>query len=179
MGTLRPILKVKKSQGFEAWFVVIAVLLAVGLFLIIMNKAVDEIKDPLTDGLHGSVNDSDFNVTKVMDQTSGAGYVFDKLLPFLIIGLFAFVMILAGSIMKHPVMIFVGIIIIGVVILLAVVYSNVYNNITSTDEFSNQKAAMPIQDKFMRYLPYIVFIMAIGIGAAIIFTKKGGMSGGL
>jgi len=181
MGNRRRLLNksVKKSQGFEAWFFVIVVLLALSLFFVILNKSVSEIKEPLVDGLHNSISNDDVNITKVLNQTENSGLLFDKMIPFLIIGLFSFVMILAGSIMKHPMMIFVGIIILGVLILLAVVYSNVYNNITSTDEFSQTKLDMPIQDKFMQYLPYIVFLMAIGIGIAVVRAKGGGYSGGL
>ena len=171
--------KIKKSQGFEAWFFVIVILLAVGLFLLILNKVVVEIKTPLDEGLQSAMPDNpSVNITKTLDQTSGAGLMFDKLLPFLIIGLFGFILIMAGAIIKHPIMIFVGIIILGVVITLAVVYSNIYNDISSTSEFASTKALMPIQDKFMQYLPIIVFIMAIGITAAIIWSRKsGGYSG--
>ena len=91
---------------------------------------------------------------------------------FLIIGLFAFILIMAGSIIKHPAMIFVGIIVLGVVILIAVIFSNIYNNITESDEFSATKAQMPIQDKFMQYLPTIVVIMAILILSAILWSRS-------
>lgn len=164
---------IKKSQGFEAWFFVIVILLAFALFFVVLNKVVSEVKIPLDTGLQSAMPDStSVNITKTLDQTSGAGLMFDKLIPFLIIGLFGFILIMAGAIIKHPIMIFVGIIILGVVITIAVVYSNIYNEITSTDEFASTKAAMPIQDKFMQYLPIIVFLMAIGITAAIIWSRK-------
>lgn len=166
-------LNIKKSQGFEAWFFVIVVLFAVAIFLIVLNKTWGEVKTPLETGLQSAMPaGSSVNVSDTLNQTTGAGLIFDKLLPFLIIGLFAFVLILAGGIMRHPIMIIVGIIILGVCITLAVVYSNVYNEITSTSNFSSIKASMPIQDIFMHYLPVIVFIMAIGITIAIIWGRK-------
>lgn len=178
---LRLITKNKKAQGgFIVWIFVIVVLLGASLFFIILNKAWGEMKTPLNEGLLASLPaDSGINITKTLDQTTSTTLAFDKLIPFLLIGLFAFVLITAGALMDHPIMIFVGIIILGVVILLAVIYSNVYNELTSTEEFSATKAQFPISDKFMQYLPFIVFIMAIGIVAAIIWGKKTGGGGGL
>lgn len=166
-------LNIKKAQGFEAWFFIIVVLFAVAIFLIVLNKTWGEVKTPLETGLQSAMPaGSSVNVSDTLNQTTGAGLIFDKLIPFLIIGLFAFVLILAGGIMRHPIMIIVGIIILGVCITLAVVYSNVYNEITSTSNFSTIKASMPVQDMFMHYLPVIIFIMAIGITVAIIWSRK-------
>jgi hypothetical protein len=167
----------KKAQGFEAWFFVIVALLAIALFLLVMNMTWSKVKPVLEDGLNGAMPEgSGGNVSTVLDQTSSSGLLFDKLIPFLIIGLFAFILIMAGTIIKHPIMIFVGIIILGIVILVAVIYSNIYNNISETTEFEDTKTNMPIQDKFMRYLPVIVFIMAIGIIAGIVYSRSGGSS---
>jgi len=178
MGSLRPL--VKKAQGFEAWFLVIVVLLAFALFFVILNKAWGEIKTPLDEGLRSAMPaDSSVNISETINRTTSAGLSFDKLMPFVIIGLFAFVLILAGGTINHPIMIFVGIIILGVVLTLAVIYSNIYNSITETSEFSDIKSKMPIQDKFLQYLPIIVFLMAIGIAAAIIWSKSSGRSAGL
>jgi hypothetical protein len=166
---------VKKSQGFEAWFFVIVILLAVGLFLLVLNKAWGDIKGPLGAGLNSSVPLADRDtISNTLTQTTGAGLMFDKLLPFLLIGLFGFVLIMAGGIMRHPIMIFVGIIILGVIFTIAAVYSNIYDDISSTSEFSTTKADMPVQDLLMHYLPFIVFIMAIGIITAIVWSRKGG-----
>ena len=167
---------IKKAQSFESWFFVIVVLLAFSLFFIVLNYTWGQVSPELEAGLNSSIpaGETSINLTKTMEQTTGAGLAFDKLIPFVLIGLFAFVLIMAGGIMKHPVMIFVGIIILAVVILLAVVYSNLYNEITSTTEFASTKADMPIQDKFMQYMPFIVFIMGIAITAGILWSRKGG-----
>ena len=79
--------------------------------------------------------------------------------------------------MKHPIMIFIGIVILGVCILLAVVFSNVYTQMSDTDQFADTKAELKIQNKFMDYLPTIVFIMAIGIFIAILYGKGQGAGG--
>jgi len=177
MGSIRPIINKKAQSGFEMWFFVIVVLLAFGFFFLILNKVWDSVKTPLAEGLSSAMpSNSSVNVTTTINQTTNAGYLFDKLTPFILIGLFGFVMIMAGSIIKHPIMIFVGIIVLGVVITIAVIYSNAYNSISSTTEFSSIKENMPIQDKFMQWLPMIVFIMAIGITAGIWWSKS--QSGG-
>lgn len=170
-------IQLKKSQGFEAWFFVIIVLLAFGLFFLILNKVWGDVKDPLNEGLTGAMPDnSPVNITETLDNVTGAGLQFDKLIPLILIGLFGFLLISAGAIIRHPIMIFVGIIILGVVILIAVVFSNVYNEISSSDAFSDTKADLPIQDKFMQYLPTIVVLMAIVVIGAILWSRSG--SGG-
>lgn len=170
--------KLKKAQGFEAWFFVIVVLLAFGLFFLVLNKVLGDIKDPLDEGLTSAMpSNSPVNVSTILGQVTSAGLQFDKLIPFIVIGLFGFLLISAGAIIRHPIMIFVGIIILGVVILIAVVFSNVYSNISSSDEFSSTKAQLTIQDKFMQYLPTIVIIMAIVVVSAILWSRSQG--GGL
>jgi len=171
---------IKKSQGFEAWFFVIAALLAAALVFLILNKAWGSIRAPLETGIESSLEGKDqggANITKILDQTGSTTRTFDKLMPFLIIGLFAFVMIGAGAIIRHPIMIFVGIIILGVVITLAVIYSNVYTSIGNTEEFADTTADLPIQAKFMQYLPVIVFLMAIAIVISIVYAKNSGGGG--
>lgn len=169
--------RIKNAQGFEAWFFIMAIMLAVAIFLLVLNRVWSDIKPELNAGLSSAAPASaDANVTKILDQTSGVSSLLDKLFPFLIIGLFGFLLIIAGTIMKHGAMIFVGIIILGVIVTLAVIYSNVYNSISNTDEFSTSKSELRIQDKFMQYLPYIVFIGAIAIVIGLLMGR--GSNGG-
>ena len=166
---------IKKAQGFEAWFFVIIVLLAFGLFFVILNKTWGEIKEPLDEGLTSAMPDnSPVNISETLGQVTSANLQYDKLIPFIVIGLVGFLLISAGAIIRHPIMIFVGIIILGVVILIAVVFSNVYNNITESDSFADTKTDLPIQDLFMHYLPVIVVIMAIVIFISILISRSQG-----
>lgn len=178
MGSLRQI-QLKKSQGFEAWFFVIVVLLAFGLFFVILNNTWGDISEPLAEGLENAMPSNGINVTRTLGQVTSAGLQFDKLIPFIVIGLFGFLLISAGTIIRHPIMIFVGVVILGIVILVAVVFSNVYNNITESDAFSDTKADLPVQDLFMKYLPVIVILMAIVIVGAILWSRSSGGAGGL
>ena len=171
--------RVKKSQGFEAWFFVIVVLLGFALFFAILNNTWKDIVTPLDEGLSGAMPDNGVNVSRTLGQVTSAGLQFDKLIPFIVIGLFGFLLISAGAIIRHPIMIFVGIVILGVVILVAVVFSNVYNNITESDAFSDTKEDLPVQDLFMKYLPVIVVLMAIVVVGAILWSRSSGGAGGL
>lgn len=175
MEHIRPTLLKKSQAGFISWFFIIIVLLGIAVVVLVLNKAFGEIKAPLDEGLTNSLpSDSSVNVSDILSQTSSATLFYDKLLPFLIIGLFAFVMIVTGSIMKHPIMIIVGIIVLGVVILIAVVYSNLYQSISESDSFASTSAQLPIQSKFLQYLPFIVIIAGIGITIAILWRGQGG-----
>lgn len=166
--------KLKKAQGFEAWFFVIVVMLAFALFFMVLNKVWGDIKEPLDEGLSAAMPSDGVNISQTLNQVTGAGLQFDKLIPLILIGLFGFIMISAGAIIRHPIMIFVGVIVLGVVILISVVFSNLYNEISSTDEFSDTKAEMPIQDLFMHYLPVIVVVMAVVIFIAILLSRSSG-----
>lgn len=69
-------------------------------------------------------------------------------------------MVSAGSIMRSPVMIFVGAIMIGVIIVLAVIYSNVYGGLVDS-ELGNAQDDVTIGSLFMQFLPFIVIAMMI------------------
>ena len=170
---IRP-LRVKKG-GFEDSFFVIAVLFAVVIFTIILAKTWGDVKGPLNTGLQSAMPDnSPVNVTVTLDQVSDMTVLFDKLLPFLFIGLFGFVLIGASVYTQHNIMLFVGIVIVAVTILLGAIYSNIYHQIAESDEFASTTDNFKISDKYMEFLPYILFIMFVGIGALIMWMRKGG-----
>jgi len=170
------LLKIKKS-GFEDAFFVIAFLFAVTIFVLVLAKAYGEIQQPLNEGLTNAMPaDSNVNVTTTLNQLGTTIFLFDKLLPFLIIGLFGFVLMGASLYMGHPIMSFVGIIILGVAVLLAVIYANVYHQISSNPEFSDTNAQLGIQELFMKFLPYLIIAIFIAITAAVIWSRGGGAS---
>ena len=171
---------IKKSQGFLEMLLVVVFLLAIGLFILILNNAWGNIKTPFQEGIEGALpDDSPFNATDTLDRTSNAAQSFDKLLPFLIIGFIAFVMISAGAYMQHPAMIIVGVIMFGIVILIAVIYSNAYQDIAESSTFTSTNDALPVQNKFMQYLPVISFILVGGVILALIWSRRGYGGGGL
>lgn len=172
--------QVRKSQGFVDMFFVMVVLIALAFFFIFLNKMSSSIKTPLSEGLESSMPaDSSVNVTNIMNQTDSSTTSFNKLFLFILIGLFSFIFITGGFITQHPIMIIVGIILLGVGITLAVVYANVYNQIANSDEMSSTTAKFPIQNLFMKFLPAIIVLTVLIITIALLLRRGGGGTGGL
>ncbi len=166
------------KKGFMTWFFVLIVLMGFSIFMLVVNKIVPEINAPLAESLSNNLPDnSPVNVTDILNSSNQTMRNMSNMLPFLIIGLVGFVLISAGAIMKHPIMIFVGIIIFAVVILIGAIYSNVYSEIANSDGFSDVSDQLLIQKKFMDFLPTIIFIIAIGIIGFILYGKSSGGSG--
>lgn len=175
MELLRPIIKpnkrIKKS-GFEDAFFVIAVIFAVVIFIVILSKTWGDVKEPLDEGLTSAMPAGGINVTETLDKVSSTTTLFDKLFPLIIIGLFAFVLIGASIYANHPIMLFVGIIILAVAILIAVIFANIYNQIVETDEFTTTSDDFGISTKFMEFLPQIILIMFVAIGAVVLWARS-------
>lgn len=171
---LRPIIKKKiRKSGFEDAFFVLVVIFTMVIFILILAKVWGEIKDPLDEGLTGSLPaGSGVNITANFATITSTITLFDKLFPLILIGLFALVLIGGAMYANHPIMIFVGIIILAVAILLAVIFSNVYHQIAETEEFESTTDSFPISDKFMEFLPYIIFLMFMAIGATILWARS-------
>ena len=170
----------RKSQGFVDIFFILVVLLAVIFFILILSKSWESMKAPLDTGLNSAMpTDSSVNVTDILNKTSSSTLLWDKLLPFLLIGLFGFIMLGAAAYLNHPVMIFVGIVIIVIAIMLAAIYSNVYQQIIETDEFTSTSDDFPVSKIYMQYMPQILLLMLVGIIIAVTWAKKGGGSVGL
>jgi len=125
------------KKGFEDAFFVIVVVLTIAIFLLILGKAWGEMRNPIENSLNQSVGNDDFNFTSTFDKVDTTLTLFDTLLPFIILGLFAFVFITAGALFKHPMMIFVGIIVLGVALLLGMIYSNIYESISESSNFDD------------------------------------------
>lgn len=166
---------VLRKSGFEDAFFFIAVIFAIAIFGLVIAKAWNSAKPELDSAITSSLpENSSINISTTLNTVTSTIYLLDKLLPLLLIGLFAFVLIGAALYMNHPIMIFVGIIILAIAILLGVIYSNVYNEISSVSEFSEENQHFGITELTMKYLPFILIILFIGILAAIIFSRQGG-----
>jgi len=176
MAVLRSL--IKRKSGFEDAFFVMAVLFTIAIFVLILVKSWTEMRTPLEEGITGALPDgSDVNVTKTFDTITSTTTLLSTLLPFILIGLFAFVFIGTAIYMNHPIMLVVGIIILAVAIMLGAIYANIYHQISSSDEFTETNEQLPIQELFMQYLPYIILLIFIAIIIAIIFLRGQGGGG--
>lgn len=174
------ILENKKGQtDFISLFFVLVVLFGVAIFALVLYNAYDEnIKDNLNDALTSSTPvDADANVTEILGQTSGGIQMLNPLFPLLLVGLFAFGIVMALLGKSHPVFFFIGIIIIAVSIILAAVFSNVYTNIAESDNFTQASAEFGVVEFIMNNLPLTIFILFIVI-VVILYMNKGGQATG-
>ena len=177
---LRLIVKPKKSfTDFISLFFAIAFIFGIGLFFLILSNAYDDhIKDKFNEAITSSTPvDASSNVTKILDQTSVGISRFNPLFPLLIVGVFGFVLVMALMSRSHPAFLFIGIIVLGVALILAAVFSNVYGAISATDEFTNQNTEFNIIGIFMDNLPVIILILFVAI-AIILYALPGKAVGG-
>lgn len=172
----------KSGQAdFISLFFVLVVLFGVAIFAVILYNAYDEnIKDNLNDALTSSTPvDANANVTKVLEQTSGGISMLNPLFPLLLVGLFAFGLIMALMGKSHPVFFFIGLIILAVSIILAVVFSNTYESITDKPQFANASEEMGVMSIVMDNLPVVIFILFLVIaGVMYALRGAGGQPGG-
>lgn len=175
---MKPIInnRIRKS-GFEDIFFVIAFLMATAIFIIVIARAWNSIQDPLEDSIQGvTPSDSNYNVTKTFERTTDMLNGINVLFPLLMIGLFGFVIITAGAMMKHPIMIVVGIIVFAIAVMFAVIMSNVYHQVSDADQFASTNDNFPVMDMIMRYLPFLVIACFVIIGS-VIWINRGSQSG--
>ena len=174
MGLLK---KNKRGQtDFVSLFFVLAVLFGVAIFaLILYNAYNDNIKDNLNDALTASTPvDANANVTKILGQTSGGIQKLNPLFPLLLVGLFAFGLIMALMGRSHPAFFFVGLVILAVSIILAVIFANSYTAISENANFANTTAEFGVVSFIMANLPLTIFILFIAISAVLYGMRGGG-----
>jgi hypothetical protein len=173
---------IKQKKGFTDFislFFALAVLFGVAIFAIILYNAYnDNIKDNLNDALTASTPvDENANITKVLDQTSGGIGKLNPLFPLLLVGLFGFVLVMALMAKSHPAFLFIGFIVLAVALILAVTYSNVYESIATTTNFSDTNDAFSVIGLIMGNLPIVIFILFIAI-AIILYALPAKPQGG-
>ena len=175
------IFKDKKGQAaFEDIFTVIPYLFFAGLLFFIVYFIVGQIKPDVSNALQSSMpSNSPVNVSETMDKTSGGIGLFNSLYPLLLIGLIAMCIVSASFMGSHPVFFFVSLIMLVVMIILGVVFSNVYQTITTDTAFGDTADTFNIPHIFMKYLPVIAFIIVVVVFVIIYSGSSGRSSGGL
>lgn len=159
---------------FEDIFYALAFIFFAAIFIFILYYAFNQAKPEL-----GSILDSNLpanytgtNSTTMLNKVTNTVKMFDVLFPFIIVGLVIMLMVSAMFIQSHPVFFVVAIIILGVTVLLGVVFSNTYQQITEDSNFGTAADDFPVTNVFMKYLPVIMGIIVI-ITAVVIFVKSG------
>lgn len=172
--------RIKKSQAdYIALFFGITIIFSFAVFMLIAYNAYnDNVKGKLNTALTSSTpQDSNANVTEILDDAGTGITRFNILFPLLLVGIIGYVAITALIFKSHPAFFFIGLLILGVALILAVVFSNVYGAISDKPAFSNANSEFTIIGFVLSHLPIITFIIFIII-AVILFgipkTSTGG-----
>lgn len=168
----------KGFQSFEDILYVLVYIFSAALLIFVLYFIFNQINTPIADALTNATSDgtTTYNYTAMGNSTLGAIGIFNTLFPVLILGLILMCAVGAMYIDSHPVFFFVSLIILGVVILLGVVYSNIYQQITEDSAFGATASNFLIMNIFMKYLPWVIAIIMIVV-MIIMWAKPGGTGG--
>jgi len=174
---MRQLIKKNGFTDYTSLFFVIAVLFGVAIFFIILSYTYGEIQPKISDSLSKAATpETGKNVTEILEQIDTSIIRMNVLFPLLLIGLFGFVMVSALMARSHPAFFFIGLIVLGVTLILAAVYSNVYQEIADDDKFASTTSDFSIMGLFLENLPTVIVIFFIAI-AIILYTRVGGSVG--
>jgi len=170
-------LRIRKKKGFvdfSGLFFALAVIFGMAIFFIILGYTYTQIQPKINAGLTGYKSpEANINSTKILSKVDSSITKFNIYFPFLLIGVFAFVMITALMGQSHPAFLFIGVIVLAVALILAAIYSNVYGEIANSTTFASTEADYSIMGHFLNNLPLIILILFVAIGI-ILYAKSGG-----
>jgi len=177
---LRPIKMNKKGfEDFTSLFFALAIIFGISIFVIILSYAYGQIQPKINEGLTSSKSvEAGINVTDILQKTDNSIGRFNILFPLLIIGVFGFVLVTALLGRSHPAFLFIGLIVLAVALILAAIYSNVYQEISESANFSSTESDFNIMSLFLDNLPIVILILFVAI-AIILYAKSGGQGQGI
>lgn len=175
---INPLLKNKKGN-FEQTFFVIVMIFAMGIFLFFLlffaQETLPRIKESLTDS---TPEDPSANVSVILDKTLTSTERYDAWYPFLLFGIFGYLFVTAFFIKSHPMLFFIGIIVLLIALMIGGVFSNIYERLADKEQLSDVNDEMNITRVYMDWLPAIVFAVFLFL-AFVLYINKGGATGGL
>ena len=166
-----------KRGSMEDTFWVIAVLFGFAIFFIILAYTFSQVQPRLSDAIEDKMPDDGVNMTRTLEQTHTATIRYNTFFPLILIGLFSFVLISAFFLNSHPIFFWIGLLLLGIALIFAAIFSNVYHQIAENDQLATTTDDFPIVDVFMENLPIFVLIVFVTIGI-VLWTKFGGSSSG-
>ena len=172
---LKKIIKPKNSfEDFISLFFALAVIFGIAIFFIILSFAYGEVMPKLQDGLESAATpEADINSTKILADTDSSLLTFNVLFPLLLVGVIGFIGVTALLGRSHPAFLFIGLIVLGVALILAAIYSNFYTELTDKDTFTSTDSDFNIMGVFLDNLPLVILIMFVMIGI-ILYMNWGG-----
>jgi len=159
-------MKNKKASGLDILFMGI-ILVVFSVAIIIGFKIYSEIDDKFQNS--GVINNSRAQAasTAMLNQYPG---IIDNGFLFLTMGLAVIAFVLAGLVRIHPIFFVFYIILLGIIIFLAVVFSNIYQGIAEQAEFTAVADSLIFTSHIMNALPFLVGIF--GTLLAIVMYKN-------
>jgi len=181
MEVLRKIKPRNAQTDYVGLLLALAIIFGCAIFFVILYSAYNNhIKDNLNTALTKSTPvDASANVTKMLEDTSSGISRFNPLFPLLIVGIFGFVLVMALMSKSHPAFLFIGLVVLGVVLLLAAIYSNVFTSITTHAEFNDTANDFSIIAIFLENLPIIILLLFVAIAIVLYVLPSGGGVGGV
>lgn len=148
-------------------FYIMAVLVAVSIFLVVTYHVFGAIKPELDSNLN------DPKVTTLTQQTQDALSFFDIVFPVFFLGLILATLISAYFIKSHPAFFFVSLFIWVIAIIVAVPLANMHSELRDNSSLSTSFAAFPISNTIINNMPIIALVIS-ALVAAVLFAKPGG-----
>lgn len=178
---MRKLLDRKTKKGllvFEDVLYSLVFMFAAALLIFMLYYVYGQIKTPVSSALTQAVpaGETAFNVTSFGNQIQGGVGMFNNIFPLLIIGLIIMTCISALFMESHPAFFFVSLILLGIVMLVMVVFSNIYQQITEDAAFGDTDSTLNILGIFMKFLPLIALVLIVVV-MIIIFGRGGGQGG--
>ena len=167
-----------QESGFETIIYAVAFIFAAAILFFVLYYIFGQIKAPVSDALTNSMSDkgATFNVTNFNTETTGGISTFNIIFPFLLIGVIIMVGVSLFYIRSNPGFFFISLIIFGVVILLSVIFSNVYQAVSTDSNFGNTHTTFNVIEFVMKNLPVIVIVLIV-VGIIFLYAKPDGGGG--
>jgi hypothetical protein len=174
-------LKGKRGIGLQVTLFVLVFMFATAIFLVVLYHSWTQMADPLEESINNALpDDSSFNMSQMTDRISLGVGLFDAMFPFLVLGLIIMATVSVFFIESHPIFFFISLILVVTVILLGVVFGNIFQQLTENETLSDAGAEFDITTLFMKNLPIIITIV-IAVVMVILFamSRSRGATGGL
>jgi len=127
----------------------------------------------IQDGLAPMLDNTDSS--DIMVKAKFTLTMWDKLLPIAVIFFLITTLYLAKDLTSHPMMFFISLIMLVIVGILAVVFSNIFEQISEVSTFSNATATFGVANYTMDKLP-IIFVIGGLVVLAFLFIRARGSS---
>ena len=172
-------MEVLKKNSYVELLLAVAMIFGIAIFILILYNTYNvHLKDKISGALEGAATpEQGKNTTKILEKTGVSLSRFDIYFPLLLVGIFVFILLGAFLTESPKAFFFIGLIILGVILIVGVSLSNVYEKIAENDEFTTTDTEFGIMAIFLDNLPLVIFILFIAV-VIILYGLKARQGGG-